>query len=252
MYSKFRFTHIPKCGGTSIRAFINTSALECGIEPNEIYIPGFNKVKNEKNISQLDESELANLKARNIKIYAGHNKHNLFESVNIPLENAFNFTLLREPVARFISHYNFFNYKLGYNGCKNVLLQDIPEDKRHHLMNKLGNAQTHYIADVTNFRRMGPKNFLRIAKYNLAFEYDIVGTLEEIDTVVNELREIKPIGMEFNSNLPEFNTNKQKSSVPSTIIDEIKHFNALDIELYKFAQNLKHTEPPQKQSQDNE
>ena len=237
-FQTFRFTHIPKCGGTSFREYINNNAIKSGIPKSQIYIPGCNNLSNDKNLSQLDNNELEALRSKEIKVFAGHMKHQEFQSKNISLNTPFNVTILRDPVERFVSHYNFFNYKLGYNNLKGMSLNDLDDNKRKWIIDRLSNIQTNYIADIKNIRAVGNDNILKIAKYNLNFEYQIVGILENVDLFLDALKSTELDWIQFSSEFPYKNKGKQYFQISDSVIDEIKEANHLDIELYEFAKNI--------------
>lgn len=237
-YKTFRFTHIPKCGGTSFRALINDSALSSGIALESIYIPGFNGVPNDKNISQLTLDELSILKSKSITVFAGHMRHNEYDRFNIPLIAPFNITVLRNPVNRFISHYNFFNYKLGYNNCKGIHLNELEAKSRREIIRNLSNIQCHYLGDIKNYRKAGNDVLLELAKNNLANDYQIVGILEQIDRCTKSLKELSPSWITFDKDLPTHNKGDDIDEIENEIIEQITETNYLDMELYKFGEKL--------------
>ena len=97
-YDTFVFNHIPKCGGTSFRELLNISAISSGIEPEKIYIPGFNGLEEEKNIDQLSIREKAVLRRKEKKIFACHSRFDVAKTYKLPFGNVFYFTILRDPV----------------------------------------------------------------------------------------------------------------------------------------------------------
>ena len=93
-YDSFIFTHIPKCGGTSFRKLINDSALASGIADEQLYIPGFNDLENDKNIDQLKGKEKESFMGSSYKVIAAHSKFNLHKEYNLTFSNPFYLSLI--------------------------------------------------------------------------------------------------------------------------------------------------------------
>lgn len=232
-FDTFIFTHIPKCGGTSFREYIYNSGKTSNIKPEEMYVPGFHPESNEKNIPQLNEEELDKLRQSQIKVFACHSKYDIEREFNLTkVKNPFYFTILREPVQRFISHYYFFYFKLNNSNCKNIHLKDLQENKRHEIINHLSNLQVKWIGN-------NPNADLNLAINILETKYQSVGILEHISQSLDVLRKFSPDWITFNNSFPISNTNKsyEKYQIPDSIIDEIKNANALDMKLYKTGLN---------------
>lgn len=241
-YGSFVFTHIPKCGGTSFRKYINDAAIDSGLKLDNIYIPGFNELDNDKNIPQLDENEIKTLQKKELKILANHCKYGEDTAMGIKLESPFNFTILRDPVKRFISHYHFFYYTLGYNDCKGVSLDKLNDKKLEVLLDKLGNIQVGYISNIKFKKVVGLENMLKICKYNIHYEFDAFGVVEDMKTTLHFLKKQCPSWLKLTGTFPTLNTsNSKKVNLPDGIIARIEEANKYDIELYQFSKNLLYT-----------
>ena len=236
----FIFTHIPKCGGTSFRNLINDSALKAGLDMEDLYIPGFNGLDNNKNIDQLSDKEKAVFKGSSYKVVAAHSKYNLHRNYELENQSPFYYTILRDPVKRFVSHYHFFYYKLGYDDLRGVEIGDLKEDKLLFLLKRLSNIQTGYLANFKFKKVLGEDNLLKLAKYNLQYEYEDFGLVEEMEESISRLKEIMPTWLPISGSLPTLNTsNSSKHSLSDKISEMIADFNSSDMDLYSFAQNLK-------------
>ena len=242
----FIFTHIPKCGGTSFRQFINETALNSGIKKEAIYIPGFNGLPNDKNIGQLNEMECQLLKQRDLKILANHSKFEAHTAMGISLEKPFYFTLLREPISRFISHYNFFYFKQGLDGCKNIPLDELPTAKQQGLIEKLANLQVIYLANGTIGMEADNAALLKKAQYNLENIYGAYGLLEEMENAIKQLQVVGPTWLKWSINFPFLNKNKAYPTISKETIELIKKANKWDLALYDWAkeQVTKHLSVP--------
>ena len=238
-YDSFIYTHIPKCGGTSFRNFINDSALASGVSADEIYIPGCNNLSNDKNIPQLTEKELNEVQIKPIKVLATHAQYNVQKQFNLDIKNPFYFTILREPIARFISHYNFFYYKNGYDNLKGVRLDQIDKQKLSQLLKRISNIQVKYLSNIKHIKIVGLDNMLKLAKYNLIYEYQCFGILEYINVSLEDLRKKSPDWINLQIEFPEANTNKSSSyDLDEEVVEIIKSNHKHDIALYKFALDI--------------
>ncbi len=240
-FDSFIFTHIPKCGGTSFRRFINKCALNSGINRSEIYIPGENKLPHSKNLTQLNELEAKQISSIKWKVIANHSHfHTHLEYKLNKIRNPFYYTILREPVSRFISHYNFFYYKLGYAECKGIRLNDLKEDKLILLLERLSNVETFYLSNIKLRKVFGYDNVLKVAKYNLQYEYPCFGLLEYLDDSLKILKKKSPNWLLIEDKMPFKNKNKSSRTeeVKEEVVKLIRTYNNLDISLYEFALNL--------------
>jgi len=235
-YDCFIYTHIPKCGGTSFRKFINDSALKSEVSDREIYIPGFNGLGNNKNIPELNTEELRQLQKKYLRVIANHAKFNVHEEYNLNVKNPFYFTILRDPVKRFISHYNFFYYQLGYDNCKGKTLDDLDVENRKRIVTHLSNMQVQFIANVKHPRIVGEKNILRLAKSNLLLEYDCYGYIEEMDKSLEKLKLLAPHWLKIEASFPSLNkSGSHKIQLSTDTLDMISKANHLDVDFYNFA-----------------
>jgi len=238
-FDSFIFTHIPKCGGTSFRKLINDAAADSGIDKKDIYIPGFNGLGNNKNIDQLDEAEVEKFKSGSYKVIAAHSKFNVHKNYNLDILNPFYYTILRDPVKRFISHYYFFYFKLGYDNLKGVHLDDLASEKLLTLVQRLANIQTTYLANFKFRKVIGEENLLKLAKYNLQYEYGEFGILEEFEKSILSLIDKAPKWLKNIKKLPELNrTFSNNQEVSEEVLKIIKMNNQLDYELFDFGQKV--------------
>lgn len=239
-YDSFIFTHIPKCGGTSFREFIYKAGLQNSIKASEMHAPGVGDIPNVQNITQLSEKELKRFRDRKVKVLADHSRFNIHALYYLNMYNPFYFTILREPVARFISHYNFFYKHLGYHDLMGVDLNDLPEAKLDELIKLMSNLQIIYCIWTAKPRGWEiDETGLAQAKFNLEKVYGCFGILEQANRSVEVLKNSAPKWLSINDKLPERNKNSApKNEVAPAIIEKIKEKNYYDLKLYEFGLEL--------------
>ncbi|MDF1697418.1 MAG: sulfotransferase family 2 domain-containing protein [Saprospiraceae bacterium] len=239
-FDSFIFTHIPKSGGTSFREFFYVAGLQNNLKQAEMHVPGVGGIPNNKNISQLSEEELIQFRNNKVKLLADHSRFNVHARHFLNMYNPFYFTTLREPVSRFISHYNFFHKQLGYHDLKGVDINDLPVDKLDELIKRLSNLQIIYCLYTPKPRgwEIDEAGFAQ-AKFNLEKVYGSFGILEQAERSVEVLKNAAPKWLVIKDTLPEKNKNiAPKSEVSPAIIEKIKEKNYYDLKLYDFALEL--------------
>ena len=240
-YDSFIFTHIPKCGGSSLRAMFYEAAKLSSIDESQIHIPGEGNIPSSKNLPNLTTEELNKIQQKKIKILADHSKYNTHVRHGLKkIENPFYFTVLRDPVDRFISHYNFFHFKLGYGGLKGITINDLNKEKRTKLINSLSNLQISYLINK-NSNDICTNHHCRRAISSLTSKFHCFGILEDIDLTLLLLEKLSPRWFTIPKNIPTKNVNnlnKKSISPNAEIYAEIKKANRLDYILYNYSKNL--------------
>lgn len=242
IFESYIFTHIPKCGGTSIRNYVSENAIASGIPESAIYIPGVGKLNHDKNIPQLSKEEIGQFRNKKTKILADHSYFNVHLRHKLNLPKPFYFTFLREPLARFISHYNFFYFKNGFDKLKGISINEISLEKLDSLLNDdLCNIMTRYIANIKKEEMPMSDKVLLQAIYNLEHHFACFGYLERLKDSLQILEHSSPKWIEFSKPLLVKNKNNQntKSLYPDKQrVELIKSKNSFDFILYKFAVDL--------------
>lgn len=233
------FTHIPKCGGTSFRLLIYNSAITCNIDEQEMHIPGTANCKNDYNLNQLDIDQLHSLQKRKLRILACHCSHNAHNDYQLQLETPYYFVILRDPVKRFISHYNFFNYRHGNNDCKNITLNELSEKKLNTFLKSWGNLQIKYVVGQKLAKQTARKDLLKIAKNHINKKYDSFYLLESTENISTSLNKSLPDWLTLKEEgLPTKNTNKTSYEINPEIMEKITAAHEEDILFYNYCKDL--------------
>jgi len=239
-FDSFIFIHIPKCGGTSFRSFISNVAGKNGVSTKEMHIPGFNGVEFESNLSQLTDAERIKLKGNQFKVIADHTRFGAHESLGINgLMKPFYYTLFRDPVSRFISHYNFFNYSSGSQRFRGKRLNQLSSESFDHIVTGLSNLQVRFLTNIENYEI--DDALLKKAKNNLKNNFSAHGVLENLSLSFKVLKTKMPDWLQFeDEDMPHLNKLSELplEELSQTRCDKIRAMNKYDIELYDFALEL--------------
>lgn len=244
-YDSFIFTHIPRCGGTSFRKFIYRSALKSRIDPEKLYIPGYNNLDENKNIIGLPPEEIDVLKKRELKILACHAQSNVHLRYGLKLPNPFYYVLFREPISRCISHYSYFYFKKGYrdltgmsSDLTGMSLNDLETGELEKTIKNQSNLQVRYLANLGRASRSDDDEALSKAIDILQNDYACFGILEHIDESIRILRSNAPAWLRWEPVFPRTNSSDSTDKASAPVIEMIQHYNRYDIELYNYALTL--------------
>lgn len=218
---KIVFIHIPKCGGVSLRRSIYQSAIQCNYQDNKILVPGeshkLNFDQKFKDVNEIDE----------FRVIAGHYFPQGTKADDL------SFTILREPLSRFISHYYFFCYKNtkgNYRSSKTLSEMSSTELKQFAT---LGNLQTKWLCGSLAVKTVRPSVDHAIdVLFNTLTTFGLLSDMQKsIDRINHAFND------QFQLSSPEIlnkgKTKKQQES--ASTIDYLSEINAMDIALYEAA-----------------
>jgi hypothetical protein len=216
------FLHVPKAGGTSLNGIINQQYAKHSIFR-------FDGINNYHQLEQLPLSQRENL-----KLIRGHFAFGLHQSLPCPSQY---FTLLRDPVARFISHYQYARRSPNVPGhvqAKSLSLHDYTQCHGE----KVGNLQTRLLFGLSSTDASGKPDLLQVVQRNLDQHFAVVGLVERFDETLVLLQQT------FGWRTPVYikqNVTSQKQKDATTLdpntLQAIEQCNALDMELYRYAQS---------------
>jgi hypothetical protein len=236
--TSFIFSHIPKCGGTSFREFIYNSAKSSDIPSDDLYIPGYNGLNVNKNLTQLSHRELLSFSNGSYRVVAMHVPYGIHRSYSAMGERPLYFTLFRDPLERFLSHYYFFYYRQGADGCKGKHLSELPTSKRASLLSNLSNIYASYILGDVKSGIYDVSQGLDTVIANLESPNYIYGDLSNVEGALAILSVALPSWLELLPIFPRVNSNsfnaEYRTQIPEQIIEEFRSMNALDLMIYDY------------------
>ncbi|HEY9770735.1 MAG TPA: sulfotransferase family 2 domain-containing protein [Coleofasciculaceae cyanobacterium] len=223
------FLHIPKTAGTTLHLIIERQYNSGKIVT--IHTP----VENAAQISRIQK--LTPTQQQQVRVIKGHTFWGWHQLLP---ESCAYFTLLRNPVERFISNYYFLLKKEGHPLGQKLLEEKVTIED---FVNWTGedNYQTRFLAKNIGEGNLDIKGSectretLERAKRNLRENFAVVGIVEEFDKTLLLLK--KTFGWK-NIFYKVKNKNKQRPSnnlIPQKTLKLIKEKNKLDLELYNYA-----------------
>jgi hypothetical protein len=254
------FCHIPKTSGTSVvhsvsNAFSDTLRIP---EWFEVYDPAQVANSNREGFEKFLE-----LSVKEYDFIYGH-LGSAFSSRNYS-DKVDTFTLIREPVDRLISIYNWINRDVSESLWeKERKFELIPFLRNEHKtfypsFSHTNNSQSAYIISDYCWYLIDQNIFISINPINISFEELLqiikkrkitISTIDNRKYLLDELEiclnKIKQTNIKLDKNLKEnINIIGQKritleniySSLSKEDLDKIKQFNQLDFQLYDYVKN---------------
>ena len=223
------FLHIPKAAGTTLRDILYRQyEKECIYE-----LDGQNFSQSQEDFKQL------NIKEKDkIRLLMGHMYFGLHEFISYPSTYI---TMLRNPIEKVISYYYFVSKLKTHPDYELIKSQNISL-KEYCTMNKpnMCNAQTRFLAGENFIQVNNESKILEQAKKNLQEYFSIVGITERFDETLILMKE--KLGWSSNPYYYRRNTNKNVSysqlNIKEDTLVTIRKYNQLDLELYKYANEL--------------
>ncbi|MGF1497190.1 MAG: sulfotransferase family 2 domain-containing protein [Elainellaceae cyanobacterium] len=219
------FVHIPKTAGRTLSHILTRYYEEASI--------CWSHKTHLKQIRRLPADE-----KRQIKLLYGHMPFGAHQMLPQPCRY---FTMMRDPVERVISHYSFILQSpthARYPVAKAA--KSIKEYVSCGLHPQTDNGQTRSLSGVSGRVGFGEctREHLELAKHNLREHFLLVGTSEKFDETVLILSKLMGWATPY---YPRLNVSQNRPHQESLSRDElvtIRRFNALDLELYHYANEL--------------
>jgi len=224
------FDHLPRCGGRSFKAFLQSNYLWretysiSGAEPRK-YVDRF--------------MEMTAARRSRYRLIQGHLANKLIPYVD---ENFIKITVFREPVARMISHYFFAkglpaHYLHNKIHKSNLSLKDYVTSQ---LTDETENWYTQHFSglSLTELNK-DPEAALKLAEENLQKTYHFVGLTEKLDSFIGKIcHETGLVHPDAKLHLNQSDQSGAAKQIDPDILKSIAEKNHLDVKLYNYACNL--------------
>jgi len=240
-YDSFIYTHIPKCGGTSFRYFLNESAKMSGIPRSKRYIPGYNWLSVEKDYHRLNRRKQSRFHDKNYKVVAMHVEYGWHMSAASYMKVPFYYIILRNPLNRVISHYQFFNKGKGRKGVKGIDIMQLDRNKLNEVLATSANLSIMYVLGKSIKGGEATSMMKDDALDNLLHRYNDFGILEESDKSISSLVKNWPHWLSSTRSLDHRNKTLIKragDSLSQEVKEMIEEHNRFEIEFYNTAKAL--------------
>lgn len=234
----FLYNRIFKTGSTSVSSYLKMTTYNTSIVLKEGTTEDWYKTGDPYPYPQ-NIVKYAHLSERLIYI-----AHFFFRSKMKIMKPHTYINILRDPVDRIISHYNYMrNEKLRpkhrikelkrSGQWKESLAECIKQQHR----GCEDNVMTRFLCGTPSYCKTGSEKALKRAKYNMRTFYGAIGTLENIQVFLKILRKRFPtiFTAEFPLMHDKQNSNNKTSSIDTKLHNIIEHRNQADIALYKYA-----------------
>lgn len=233
------FLHIPKAAGSTLHRII-----ERQYPRRQVFtVHGRQSVASREQLRALPES-----KRRQIAVVKGHMAFGWHTDLEAPAHYV---TLLREPVARIISHYYHVRATPTHYLHELVISQEMTLEKyvRSGICQEVNNGQTRLLSGVEpHFQEpfppsaidygSNPRELLESALSNLRQHFLVVGLTEQFDHALWLLRQ--KMGWQY-VYYRKHNVSPSRppvSQVDADTLQVIRDLNLLDFELYQWAKEL--------------
>ena len=216
------FLHIPKTAGTTLNRII-----EWQYSPLSIFTMDPYRIRaTPERLRKLSEQ-----RRRRLRVVRGHLYYGVHEFLP---QGATYMTMLREPVARFLSSYYFIQRRPLHPMHRKVTTERIGVEDFIRLTPHRQNLQCSLIAGIKNDGTCDERT-LDKAKKNLADSFSAVGICERFEESLVLFAEIFGWQVPFYENRK---VSKNRSRVEPAAVAMIREHNRLDLELYEFGKQL--------------
>jgi hypothetical protein len=222
--ARILFEHLPKCGGTTVTAYLSSQ-----YRPRLVYeIDGRHPTHSIERFRSLSQAE-----RYQYHLVTGHLTDDLIDHVH---PDTIKLTIFRDPVRRIVSHYFFvredpLHYLHDAVVRGGVTLEDYG---RGDLSSELRNWYTSYFSRLSpRETRDDPERALTVALRRIRERYDIVGFLDRLPAAMDELRLRAHLRGRFSDRrLNQTPGRPPFSEIPESTLAIIAAVNDLDLKLY--------------------
>lgn len=218
------FDHLPKCGGSTV-----TKYLYKQYRSHQIFQINGRRPHD----SVVEFCSLPEKIRHQYRLILGHLAHELLDEVHA---DTISITILREPIDRIISHYYYVLRDTGHYLHQKVIDQNM--DLKAYVTSGLSFElcnwyTTHFSGWKFDQAKADPERAVQIAFDTIEQRYDLVGFLDNLEELMNQLKNLARYKVRFENDL--FNKTSDRPSreeIDPSTIELIRKSNAIDIELY--------------------
>lgn len=217
------FLHIPKTAGTTLNRII-----EWQYNPLSIFTMDPYRIR--ATVERLQT--LPEQRRRRLQVVRGHLYYGVHEFLP---QGATYITMLRGPVARFLSSYYFIQRRPLHPMHRKVTTERVGIEDFIRLTPHRQNLQCSLISGIKNDGKSDGREMLEKAKEHLVASFSVVGICERFE------ESLVLIAQTFGWEIPFYENRKVAKTRPKVLseeIDLIREHNQLDLELYEFGMNL--------------
>ena len=217
------YIHVPKCGGSSFGAALRLryifSQSSIALNQGNTELKGPARIWNDYDAR---DEQLQKLTSENTKLICGHVRYN--RSLHKSLNHKYAFvTLLRDPVERFVSHYNYLQRHHPSPHRPNTLNAFLDTEDAQ----RLASQYLFYFARLDQTMGANTGRLIKKAIDNLA-RFDLVGDLSAPSAFTKNLSDL------VKSPLPTWRRNASPEPVviPQNLLGPIAELCRADIAIY--------------------
>jgi hypothetical protein len=224
---RFVYIHVPKCGGSSFGAALRVrfilSQASISLNQGNPELSGNNYILSDYRARDV---QLQKLMARKVKMISGHVRYGP-ASQKLAAQDYKYITLLRDPIERFVSHYNYLQRKHPSNGRPSTLAGFLDTQDAA----RLASQYLFYFAQGGQHYGMDTRQLIDRAITNLS-SFSLVGNLSEPKEFAAGLERIT------GKYLPQWRRNSapEPTTVPSNLLDHISTLCTADVKIYEAMQ----------------
>jgi len=230
-YDTLIFVHLPKTAGTTLRGIVERQyrhSLICRAYPSA-----------EGKLESRQVGALPIETIRRIGLLEGHIE---FGWHSVLPQKAVYLTMLREPISRVISIYNYVERDVNHplhNAVKSGAI-GIEEFLKRKVTADATNGQTYWLSGGvdTEVQSHTAEEALETAKNNLTKYFPAVGIQERFDESLVLFKRIYHWRWIYYTSKNVANSRPNKKAMPDRIVRLIQDLNQLDMDLYEFARKL--------------
>jgi len=222
------FLHIPKSAGQTL-----FKILDREYKQSNIYTFQGGRQRLAQSIGEFEKLPMA--QRNKYLLLRGHMKFGIHQMITRPFTYI---TIIREPVARILSHYHYVLRTPTHALHKQVLSSGmgLKEYVANGLSTELNNGQVRLIAGVGSDLPFGQgkDDLLQEAIHNLETHFSVVGLTERFDdTILLMHQQLKWSKIPYYVKRNVTQSGAFHKRIDSEPIDVIRQYNALDVALYE-------------------